>query len=340
MRFSKRYALYLPVLAAIGLYGYLHRAALIHMFSVFLFSSAFTLILAPLCRRFEHGGLRPAVAASLSVLCFLLVAVVLIAAFVPYLVTHSIDLIRWNTPTLTALLQQAGGFMEQIGFQVFQRQGTADLIGAMMTRATAMIARLGMSAAAQTGRFAFSLVVAYYLLRERRIVANRLLLCLRYTWRAPFLTAMCGCRNALMGYLSGVWKTSLFVTAATYLGLRFLGIRDALLLSLFMGVLEILPYIGPVLAAIPILLSAVPMGLNRTLLALAVVVLVQQVEGNFISPYFTASSTSIHPLTALVSVFALGSLLGLWGILLAVPLVVTLRSVLWSVRQAGQACGG
>ena len=63
------------------------------------------------------------------------------------------------------------------------------------------------------------------------------------------------------------------------------------------------------------------------------VIVVQQLEGNFISPFFTASSTSIHPLAALVSVFVLGSLLGLWGILLAVPIVVTLRSVLWSMRQ-------
>ena len=74
--------------------------------------------------------------------------------------------------------------------------------------------------------------------------------------------------------------------------------------------------------------------MHQTLLALALVVLVQQIEGNFISPYFTASSTSIHPLAALVSVFVLGSLMGVWGILLAVPLVTALRSMIWSLRQA------
>ena len=69
------------------------------------------------------------------------------------------------------------------------------------------------------------------------------------------------------------------------------------------------------------------------MLALAVIVLVQQVEGNFVSPHFTASGTSLHPLAALVSVFVLGSLFGLWGILLAIPVVVTLRSAIWSARQ-------
>ena len=89
------------------------------------------------------------------------------------------------------------------------------------------------------------------------------------------------------------------------------------------------------LAAIPIVLTTLSQGVYRALLALGVVLLVQQIEGNFISPYFTASSTSIHPLAALLSVFILGSLMGLWGILLAVPIVVTLRSVFWSLRQAG-----
>ena len=115
---------------------------------------------------------------------------------------------------------------------------------------------------------------------------------------------------------------------------RNMRVVGTLLLALFMGIFEVLPYVGPVLAAIPILLSSLPQGLNQTLLALVLVVLVQQIEGNFISPYFTASSTSIHPLAALVSVFVLGSLMGIWGILLAVPLVAALRSMLWSIRQA------
>ena len=76
------------------------------------------------------------------------------------------------------------------------------------------------------------------------------------------------------------------------------------------------------------------------LLSLIVVVLVQQIEGNFITPYFTASSTSINPLSALISVFILGSLMGVWGIVLAIPLVVTLRSIVWSIRRTVNMMNG
>ena len=81
-------------------------------------------------------------------------------------------------------------------------------------------------------------------------------------------------------------------------------------------------------------------GTSKMLLSLIVVVLVQQIEGNFITPYFTASSTSINPLSALISVFILGSLMGVWGIVLAIPLVVTLRSIMWSIRRTVNVMNG
>ena len=74
-------------------------------------------------------------------------------------------------------------------------------------------------------------------------------------------------------------------------------------------------------------------GMETALFALVLLVLVQQIEGSFVSPYFTASSTSVHPLAAILSVFAMGTLMGIWGILIAVPLLVLIQSVVWSVRH-------
>lgn len=192
----------------------------------------------------------------------------------------------------------------------------------------------------QTGRLAFALVISYYLLCERESLTKHLLLMLPISWRNAFLLAASGCKNALLSYLSGMLKTSLFVFVATLMGLLLLGIKDALLLALFMGIFEILPYIGPILASIPIVLTAMSQGTSKMLLSLIVVVLVQQIEGNFITPYFTASSTSINPLSALISVFILGSLMGVWGIVIAIPLVVTLRSIMWSIHRTVNVMNG
>lgn len=331
----RRRVVFVLLLAAGGVYIYLHRSAFVNMLAVLLFSAAFTLLLAPLCQRLECRGWTSAQAALASVGCLLLLALVVLLSFLPYLVTHTVALIRRSAPMLNSMAQTCSTLLEQLGLHALQVQGLSDMLGATVSSMTAMLARGSVSIVTQAGRIGFALVITYYLLRERHLVANHLMLLIPLAWRTAFLSAMRGCRNAVMGYLSGVIKTSVFVFAATYLGLLVLGVRDALLLALFMGVFEILPYIGPVLASVPIVLSVLPMGLNTALLTLGLIVLIQQVEGNFVSPYFTASSTSIHPLAALVSVFVLGSLLGFWGILLAVPLVVTARSIFWSLQQAG-----
>ena len=327
-------------LAAIALCVYQKRQAFLGIAAVLTLAGAFTLMLLPLEARLERRGWSASLASLTSVLALLLAALLLVSAFIPYLIAQSADLARRVTPTLSALLSRYGGTLAQLGFIGADRSGLPEMLASSASRLTSALARGSMAFAAQAGQLVFSLVIAYYLLSERRAVGNHLLLCVPLKWRAAFLCALRGCKNAILSYLSGLFKTSLFVGAATFAGLALLGIRDALLLSVFMGVLEVLPYVGPVLAAVPIVLTALPLGVTRAALALGVVVLVQQAEGNFISPYFTAASTSIHPLAALVSVFALGSLLGVWGILLAIPLVVTARSVLWSVQQAARMRAG
>ncbi len=320
-------------LALLAVFLYQKRATLWQIATVTAFSGAFTLLLAPVCSWLERKGCSSATAAILSIALLFLTIVILLSAFIPYLVAHSIDLFRSVTPTITKLFSYIENILMQYGVQIEQKDKVINLLTSSATAITTRVARGSMAFAQQAGLIGFSLVIAYYLLRERRIVANHLILCLPIHWRTSFLCALLGCKNAVLGYLSGVLKTSLFVGGATLLGLLLLGVRDAFLLALFMGFFEVLPYIGPVLGAIPILLVTLPEGMYRALLSLGLVIIVQQIEGNFVSPYFTASSTSIHPLTALISVFILGSLMGLWGIVLAIPLVVTLRSVYWSIRQ-------
>lgn len=334
MRLNKKAAFLLAAAILVCAWAYHQREALSAMLSVFVYAVLFALLLAPLERILEQKGMSASLASAACIALIIACALMTVASFVPYLVSHCADLIRRSIPTLSSLLQQTALMLERFGIDSLRLQGAAQMLAEAMGKCTALLARASVSFAAQTGRILFSVVIAYYLLSERKKTTNHLILCLPLAWRNAFLSAMRGCRNAALGYLSSVLKTSLFVGGATYLGLVLLGVPDALLLALFMGIFEVLPYIGPVLAAIPILLSVLPQGMEQTLLALVLLVLVQQLEGNFVSPYFTASSTSIHPLTALVSVFVFGSLLGLWGILLAVPIVVTARSVFWSLRQA------
>ncbi len=320
-------------LLAAAVFVYRTRDIWLQIIAVLALAAFFALVLTPVCSWLERKGLQRSRAALAGVAALLLVLVVFVLVFVPYLVTHSLELIRKMTPTVTMMLDQVNLLMAQWGISGELGLNLPQFIASAVTPLTTGIARGGMALASAAGNLAMALIIGYYLLTVRREAGCHLLLCMPTRYRRAFLSALSGCKNAVLSYLSGLIKTCAFVAGATLAGLVLLGIKEALILALFMGLLEVLPYIGPILGMIPILLSVIPMGMVKTLLAVLMVIAIQQIESGVIGPYFTASSTSIHPLSAIMSVFIGGCLFGLLGIVFAVPLLVVARSVLWSVRS-------
>ena len=103
--------------------------------------------------------------------------------------------------------------------------------------------------------------------------------------------------------------------------------------DLLMGVMELIPSIGPLLAGIPAVLLGLTGGWNRALWTLAVLVGVQQLEGGILSPRMLSGATKLSPLTVLLSISAGGLLGGTLGMLLALPVVVSLRGALRAFRS-------
>jgi predicted PurR-regulated permease PerM len=115
---------------------------------------------------------------------------------------------------------------------------------------------------------------------------------------------------------------------STWIMLALLGVPQALILALISGGVTFVPYLGPLIALVPILLVAF---LESPLLALYVFILymvIQNVESNVIMPIVFHRTAQIPPALDVVSQILFGSLLGFLGFLLAVPLMaVILQSV-------------
>ena len=313
---------------------YATRNTWLQILLVVFLSGIFALLLMPVCRWLERKGLPTSAASLVSILVLLLGAAAVILLFLPLFCRHAAELVRRISTTWTAFAEQVNVLAGKWGFGALASDSIQQLAAAFVKPLTTGIARSSAALLSALGHTAFSLVLAYYLLTTHRRAGKHLLMLIPMRLRPVVLLALSGCKNAAMSYLAGMFKTSVFVGAATSVGLLLLGIDGALILGLMMGFLEVLPYAGPVIGAIPILISAIPMGKGTTALALGLIVLVQQLESSVAGPYFTATSTSLHPLAAILCVFVGGSLFGIWGILLAVPLLIMGRSILWSVRSA------
>ena len=95
-----------------------------------------------------------------------------------------------------------------------------------------------------------------------------------------------------------------------------------------MGILELIPYVGPFLGGVLVALFAWPEGWSRMLWSLGVVVLVQQLEGGMLSPQLMSETTRLHPIVVLLCVMAGGAAGGVAGVLLAIPAVLCVRAAL------------
>lgn len=119
----------------------------------------------------------------------------------------------------------------------------------------------------------------------------------------------------------GVLVGMLAIFALTWIALTILGVKQAFLFAVIAGLLEAVPIIGPVVAAIPpVLVSLLQTPVLAIWVALAFL-LIQQVESNILVPMIMSRQLSLHPVTVIFAVLVMGGLFGIIGIFLAVPAV-------------------
>ncbi len=137
-------------------------------------------------------------------------------------------------------------------------------------------------------------------------------------------------------FFVGELKLMFSIGLITFLVCAGLGLRWALVLGIIAGLLEIIPNIGPIIACIPAILSALIFGsqwipLDNFLMALVVIgayLLIQQMENILIVPRVMSNALNIHPVIVILGILILSSRLGLFGALFAAPLIGLMKEVL------------
>ena len=111
------------------------------------------------------------------------------------------------------------------------------------------------------------------------------------------------------------------MTACVWLALYLLGLPGAFLLGVQAGVSNFVPYLGPILAAIPVGLVAMPLGPSMLIWAVGIYTVIQSIEGYVIGPLIQRRAVELPPAWTLVAIVLFGSLFGVLGIALAMPLL-------------------
>jgi predicted PurR-regulated permease PerM len=176
-------------------------------------------------------------------------------------------------------------------------------------------------------------VISFYLSIQEKGIENFLRIIVPMRYEAYAISLWARTQRKIGFWVQGQLFLGLIIGAILFVGLSILGVKYALLLAIVAGLSELIPY-GLLLAFIPAI--GVAFGEGSLKLAGSTLILytiVQQLENYVIVPLITKRSTGISPIVVILSLLAGGTLLGFWGVLLAVPVAVLLTEYLSDLEQ-------
>jgi predicted PurR-regulated permease PerM len=172
------------------------------------------------------------------------------------------------------------------------------------------------------------LIISFYLSVQKKGVQHVITSIVPHEHRDYILNLWERSQRKLGRWLQGQLFLGLLIGILVYIGLSFLDVKFALLLAILAGVLEIFPYIGPVMAAIPAIILGFLQAPILGLWVLVLYVVIQQMENHLIVPLVIGKIVKLNPVAVILALLVGGRLGGLTGMILAVPLAAVLAEFL------------
>ena len=130
-------------------------------------------------------------------------------------------------------------------------------------------------------------------------------------------------------FISGQLIDGIIVGILVTIGMSIIGVKYAVLLGFMIGLFNIIPYFGAIVAvAISILITIITGGVSQTLIMAIVVIILQQIDSNIINPKIIGNSLEISPLLVIFAVTVGGAYWGVLGMFLAVPVAAVLKIII------------
>lgn len=305
-------------------------------------------VLNPLVSRLQNRGMPRLAAALVTYLVFLS----LIGIGLRFLIPVLADQVRGFASSVPELLDRAQnsirGVAERVGFNLDtslvldtenQRQ-VLNFLGRLLslTRGLFHVALI----------FVLGPILAFYLLVDLPKIRRGVEAFIPARRRPEAESVLQDLGRALGGFFRGQLLVALFVGLASSLGLYIVGLPYWALIGMIVGLFNLIPLVGPFIGAIPALFIAFttttagegllrlepgwPMALGASIALLTV----QQIDNHILSPNIVARTVKLHPVTVMLGLLAGGTLLGVWGMLMAVPTIAAVKILLlhaWDTRM-------
>ncbi|WP_139922051.1 AI-2E family transporter [Hymenobacter sp. DG01] len=296
-----------------------------------VFSGIFSLLLLPICRWLELKGLPRVLAIILCLLLLVLIVAGVVVGFGSQLAQFKNEIPKLQTKTMEFFNSAQEWAHQRFGYQPMSIEEVKDSTMKALKKSGGTY--LGTTLNTTTSALSNILQVFIYifcLLLYRDHLRQFMFRFVAPDKRTAVLHTVDSIQTVVQAYISGLVKVIIIVAVLNGIGLVALGVKFAVFFAIFASVLAVIPYIGIMIGAtIPAIITLVETGsIVQAALVIGVFVVVQFLEGNFITPMITGSQVSINPLAAILALILGNELWGTPGMILSIPIMAVIKVVL------------
>lgn len=310
---------------------------LLAILSPFFIGFIIAWIFSPLVDKLSKKGMNRIISSIIVYLAFMLVFYLFMRMLIPAVYNQVNDLIKIVPKVFLDAKDFIVNFFDRFsdvkGFDVVATQ--TNIITALEKVATGITTSLPETIISVIstifsglGTFLVSMIIGFYMLFNFNNTSEQLLSLIPKRYRYEVRTLSNEISFQLRKYVNGVLICAAIICVFCTMGFIIVGLPSPLLFGLFCGITNIIPYIGPYIGGAPAVLVGFSQSPTMGVFTLIVVVIVQIIEGNLINPIIMSKTMKLHPVTIIVGLLVFGSFFGVWGMILATPIIAFCKIII------------
>lgn len=309
------------------LYGLMNVKIIKDVVSMIFIAFLLSYVLKPIQEFLYKKGINKKVSAIILILSIMGIITGFIIYFVPIVLNEgehfydSLEDIKENISYMYAMLREKNKFLTYLDGELEYRM--RGFTNSLLLRVLDGVVSFGENVLS----FAVIPVLSYYFLGEGEFFYNKFMLLIPRSKRTATRNVFKDIDKILSRYVASQFLLSILIGGLTFIVLIVLKVDFPIILSVINGIANIIPYFGPIIGAVPPILMALLISPSKALWVTVLLLIIQQIEGNILSPKIIGDSISMHPIIVIILLIVGGKIGGFTGMVLAVPLGVVIKII-------------
>ena len=173
-----------------------------------------------------------------------------------------------------------------------------------------------------------AIVISFYILKDKDYFINLIKYLIPINKRNGVNRVTNDINKVLTRFIRGQLLISLIIGILSTIGFLIIDLNFALFMRIITGLAEVIPYFGPIIGAVPVVIVGLMDNPNKAISAIIIIFIIQQLENGFIAPKIVGDSVGIHPIFIILALFIAGRFFGIIGMFFAVPITAILRIII------------